>query len=230
MEPLAAQEHKDKYSSFAELVTAEREGVDYRIRSRPGPSGTAIMAPHGGEIEAGTSEIAHAVAAEGHSFYSFEGTKARGNRFLHIRSTRFDEPRGMQLANESQAVVTIHGCKGNEALVYLGGLDSHRKEKIRCALTQAGFSVAEKTGLLGKSARNLCNRASGGAGVQLELTTALRTAMFCDLTKEGRTQTTQTFEAFVKALGESLNGHCAGCHPRADEAMEPPQMRTGSEC
>jgi phage replication-related protein YjqB (UPF0714/DUF867 family) len=44
----------------------------------------AILAPHGGGIEPGTSELAEAVAGEGLSFYAFEGLKRSGNAVLHV--------------------------------------------------------------------------------------------------------------------------------------------------
>ena len=58
------------------------------------------MAPHGGGIEPGTTEIAEAVAGHEHTFYSFSGVKARGNSVLHITSSRFDEPEGIAIAKE----------------------------------------------------------------------------------------------------------------------------------
>ena len=52
----------DKYASFALLAEAETEGTDYRIHTAPQPSPIVIIAPHGGAIEPGTSEIAAAIA------------------------------------------------------------------------------------------------------------------------------------------------------------------------
>ncbi len=49
--------------------------LDYLILSRQGTSGIAVMAPHGGGIEPGTSEIANRVAGDEHAYYSFEGLK-----------------------------------------------------------------------------------------------------------------------------------------------------------
>ena len=47
-----------RYKAFRELKENERENKDYIIRFRTGHSGITIMAPHGGDIEPGTSEIA----------------------------------------------------------------------------------------------------------------------------------------------------------------------------
>ena len=57
---------------------------------RPG-SRVLIIAPHGGRIEVGTSELAALIAADEHNLFSFEGLKPRGhNRELHITSRCFE--------------------------------------------------------------------------------------------------------------------------------------------
>jgi phage replication-related protein YjqB (UPF0714/DUF867 family) len=81
----------DKYASFQELERTERRRV-YRVLSRPRKARIAIIAPHGGKIEPGTSEIARKIAGADFSFYAFEGRKKQHNKSLHITSTRFDEP------------------------------------------------------------------------------------------------------------------------------------------
>jgi phage replication-related protein YjqB (UPF0714/DUF867 family) len=67
------------------------------------------VAPHGGGIEPGTSELADAIAGSDLSFYTFEGLKSSGNTDLHITSTRFDEPMCLTLLASSSVVVTLHG-------------------------------------------------------------------------------------------------------------------------
>jgi Poly-gamma-glutamate hydrolase len=69
----------------------------------------ALVAPHGGGIEPGTSELADAIAGSDLSFYTFEGLKSSGNTDLHITSTRFDEPMCLTLLASSSVVVTLHG-------------------------------------------------------------------------------------------------------------------------
>jgi len=48
--------------------------------------------------------------------------------------------------------------------------------------------------------QNLCNRGQSGAGVQLELSRALRRSLFESLTPSGRARPTPYFTAFVDAL------------------------------
>jgi phage replication-related protein YjqB (UPF0714/DUF867 family) len=83
----------DKYRDFAALSRTEREGVDFDIVCRARSSAVAVIAPHGGKIESGTSEIATAVAGDDFNLYCFQGLKPRHNTSLHITSGRFDEPR-----------------------------------------------------------------------------------------------------------------------------------------
>src|SRR5918999_2850260 len=87
----------DLYEDFATLAKGENEGIDYRICVTVRDSAVAIVAPHGGRIERGTSEIAAAIAKNNHSLYCFEGIKKRPHRDLHITSTNFDEPKCISL-------------------------------------------------------------------------------------------------------------------------------------
>ena len=68
------------YQNYNQLSRCEKEGADYRIRFQERSSGILIMAPHGGCIEPGTTEIAHAAAGKEHSIYCFEGMRDRDNQ------------------------------------------------------------------------------------------------------------------------------------------------------
>jgi len=52
----------DRYESFDELCKHAIEGRDFRIRTASRPGQVAVIAPHGGGIEPGTSELAEAIA------------------------------------------------------------------------------------------------------------------------------------------------------------------------
>jgi phage replication-related protein YjqB (UPF0714/DUF867 family) len=170
--------HQDAgYRCYADLAIAQVEGADFNIcvQRRPG-SPVAILAPHGGAIEAGTSEIARAVAGSEFNLYLFEGIRPSGNyTALHLTSHCFDEPRCLALLSACDHVVTIHGCRGNTPRALLGGLDLNLKKLISDAITAVGV----ESHLLGHPyhaihPRNICNRGRRGAGVQIELTSALR--------------------------------------------------------
>ena len=193
------------YRSIRELARQEPKQGAYRIDYRWGASGIAVMAIHGGGIEPGTTEIADAVADRDHSFYSFTGTKSNGNWRLHLSSRCFDEPIGRRIAETARIVVTIHGCQGSEAGVYLGGRHHGLKRAVSAALEAAGFFAEEDSRLPGKTRQNICNRGRSGRGVQMELTRALRSSFFVELSSaDGRRRWMPAFERFVSAVRSSL--------------------------
>lgn len=194
----------EKYSCFEELKKREVEGTDFLLVCRRGCSGIAVLAPHGGGIEPGTTEIADAIAGEEHAFYSFVGLKSRGNWDLHMTSTRFDEPLALEIARTSRRIVVVHGRKGQEPAVYIGGRDHLLKEGILDALRRAGFQVFKDDRFPGASPHNLCNRTALGLGVQLEINTGLRRLMFHGLSSTDRKKRTPIFGSFVLALRSAL--------------------------
>jgi len=169
--------HDAGYGCYADLARVQAEGADFLVRIERNPeSSVAILAPHGGAIEAGTSEIASAVAALDFNLYLFEGTRRSGNyHALHLTSHLFDEPRCLGLLSGCDHVIAIHGCRGDTPQVLLGGLDAALKARIAEAILAAGID-ARLAGHKFRAVhpRNICNRGRRGAGVQLELTSALR--------------------------------------------------------
>ena len=137
----------DKYPNFATLALNERSGIDYRVLVRRAKPALAIIAPHGGGIEPGTSEIADAIADVRFSFYAFEGLKSSGNAALHITSTRFDEPMCLNILAYSGD--HLHHPRRRQRAdgegVFVGGLDVALGKQIGGALTEKGFDVREHT-------------------------------------------------------------------------------------
>jgi phage replication-related protein YjqB (UPF0714/DUF867 family) len=196
----------DKYRNFNELRKAEPADA-YRIVAVAKDSKIAIIAPHAGAIEAGTSELARAIAGSDLSLYLFEGRKADHNRDLHVTSTNFDEPSGVALVRQSAVVIALHGEKDEEhAIAYLGGRDAQTGVKIRGQLEAAGFNVRthESAELQGTHPDNICNRGATGAGVQLELSKALRLELFPSLQEKGRAAPRKRFYEFVGAIRAAL--------------------------
>ena len=195
----------DRYASFEELRQNEHED-HFQILCYEGTSGVAVMAPHGGGIEPGTTEIAKGVAGTEHTFYAFEGLKPSGNRDLHITSTNFDEPIGLKIARKAQRVVAIHGCSNKEKIVHIGGLDNDLKNKVAAGLSAAGFQVREslESALQGTSPHNICNRSKNRCGVQIEVSSGLRHLMFESLSRKGRTRTKPTYRRFVSTLRRAI--------------------------
>lgn len=169
--------HIDRYGDYAHLAGHEREGVDYRVLVQEvAGAAVSIVAPHGGGIERGTSELARAIAGAEFNLYLFEGLKEKGNfRALHLTSRRFDEPRCLELVARSATVITLHGCKGERPEIYAGGRDEALRTRLVAALRAAGFATEEDGHhFRARDEENLCNRGLHGRGVQLELTAALR--------------------------------------------------------
>jgi len=210
-----------KYYSYQELSKNEQRGKDYHIRFRLGTSGIAIMAPHGGEIEPGTTEIADAVAGNAHSFYSFDGLKENGNSDLHLTSKYFDEPLAMDIGKRSGSILAIHGCRERELVVYLGGRNRALKEKMKIALARVDFTVGETSRFPGVHASNICNRNRQGKGIQMEISLGLRLKMFQDLSRANRKITTPLFETFVSILRDVLS-----CLPGATVTEIPTQNKS----
>ena len=197
----------DVYRNFAELSKTEREGIDFCISAvkREG-SNTVIVAPHGGAIEPGTSEVAQAVASNDVSLAIFEGIKPTNNNRLHITSTNFDESRCVALVQESDTVVAIHGEGSPELAVFLGGKDNDLGAKLKAALERHGYAVKTHRNpmLRGLASTNICNRGRHSAGVQLELSSGLRLTFFKSLTAKGRKKPTDELCRFAAAVREGL--------------------------
>lgn len=204
----------DTYRNFAALKNAQRENEDFHVRvlAREGAP-VVVIAPHGGAIEPGTSEIAEAVAGNDFGLAIFAGTKDSGNSILHITSTNFDEPRCVALVQESQKVVAIHGEDSAAAIVFLGGKDVLTGAQVRAALERAGYAVQEHDNpeLQGTADRNICNRSKRGAGVQLELSRGLRATFFEALNAAGRKRPKPELMRFAQTVREGLTSAPSDC-------------------
>jgi len=189
---------QDKYQNFADLSHHERVGIDFRIRRTIRPAPAAIIAPHGGKIERGTSDIASEIAGDRYSVYCFEGLKQRDDWNLHITSTNFDEPSCLDLLAPCDLVISVHGLGGVQERVDVGGLDHELRDAICRSLEKSNFDAhfAEKGLYAGVAPENICNRGRRRAGVQLEITRALRDALM---------KTRQRMAAFAGAVRQSID-------------------------
>lgn len=165
------------FQSYADLAAAYQRDQDYRIVQVPRPgSSTAVVAPHGGGIEAYTSDIARAIAGEDFGLYAFEGLLRAGNfAALHLSSDLFDEPGCLDMLASCDRVVSVHGCGAPGETVLLGGRDDVLRGAIAAQLRAAGLTCEDaSSGLAGAHPRNICNRGRTGSGVQLEVSMDLR--------------------------------------------------------
>jgi phage replication-related protein YjqB (UPF0714/DUF867 family) len=186
-----------KYQNFDELCLKESPDA-FDIICCSVDSDIGIIAPRGGKIESSTSEIAAKIAGHDYNLYRLEGRKRNNNRYLHITSSRFDEPKALALVAKCDQVVVVHGCKGKEHVVYLGGLDDVLKHAIRDHLKAKRFKtdVHPDPRLQGSDRSNICNRSLRACGVQLEISRGLRLALIAAVPSKGH----PTLAAFAKAV------------------------------
>ncbi len=165
------------FRTFSDLANSFVNNEDYKITTiEQVESPIAIIAPHGGGIEAKTSKIAQEIAGKDFNLYLFEGVMGSENyKYLHLTSHYFDEPSCLKLINNCEYVVTIHGCRGTTEEVFLGGLDSNLKVKLNKSLTKVQLQTkTEGHNFPAEKQKNICNQGASKKGVQVELTEALR--------------------------------------------------------
>lgn len=168
---------KQRFNSFSELARHKKEGEHYDITvMKHDRSKVAIVAPHAGNIELHTSTIARAIAANDHNLYLFEAKEPKDCFYeMHVTSNHFDEPRCLELVSQAETVVTIHGCRAEEPVVYLGGRDEKLKQSLADAFNKHGIRAQTEGHIYtGTSPDNICNRNQRGEGVQLEFSRGIR--------------------------------------------------------
>ena len=170
----------DVYASFNELAAREIEGQHYQIHVIDRGSSILILAPHGGHIEPGTLQIGKALADDYYSFYGFESLEKRGRATsLHITSSRFDEPRALDLLSRADLAISVHGRKDKDdaQTLWVGGLHECLRDRLVFLLNVACIpakAVGAGHSLSGRDPKNICNQGRLGAGVQFELPARLR--------------------------------------------------------
>lgn len=194
----------DRFSNFTDLEIHFKARVDFRITSLDRGGKVLVLAPHGGGIERGTTELAKSIAGDDLSLYLFEGLlpTARENNVLHITSTRFDEPQCLKIIRKFEKAIAVHGCNGKVPMIYVGGKDSELREALIAELKAKGYPAKSGTGYYaGIFSKNICNRTSSGKGVQLELSNGLRHILFDDWrTRKSRKTTTELFARLVSDI------------------------------
>lgn len=193
-------------SNFHRLISRLDPGKDFRRQITARESPVIILALHGGGIEPGTAKLASGIAGSEYSLYVFEGTRLKNNWELHLPSTRFDDPQCLTLVERTPVALSLHGCRGDMQVTYIGGRHLQYASAIQRSLTRYGF-LAEpvQDRHAGLHPENICNRCLFQRGVQLELSRALRKAFFRTLDREGRKHTTEAFHTFVSAVREGIS-------------------------
>ncbi|MCC9021742.1 poly-gamma-glutamate hydrolase family protein [Bacillus nakamurai] len=197
----------DKYRNFEELKGNESP-FNFNVFSKECDTDVIILAPHGGGIEGGTSEIARELS-DSYSTYLFEALKTPGSFDLHLTSTNFDEPQALEMLKKHEFTLSLHGYASNDEHVLVGGTDRVKAEEITGVLNDAGFSaelLEEGTRLSGSNPNNVANLNKTGMSIQLEISTGLRKAMFNTFSFKGRLGTeNETFYKFIETLSQFLD-------------------------
>ena len=166
------------YRSFKELQHHNISGMDYRIETQTlYPKEILIVAPHGGTIEPGTSEITKKISENKFNYYSFESLREHGSDYisLHITSHLFDEPKCIRWSRQHNWVATIHGCNVESKKVYLGGLNRSLIKSVKDSLEKSRFAVEDNSHKYpGVHPNNICNIGKNKSGLQIELSIPLR--------------------------------------------------------
>jgi phage replication-related protein YjqB (UPF0714/DUF867 family) len=189
---------------------------------------TTIIAPHGGDIEFGTSELCLAIAGYHpatlavvpgsgitYDYWMLEGLRPPGhNSELHVVSTGCDDGVAVSLCGGALNALALHGFKASQArlpddaqVVPVGGRNDTLKQLLLGELPpEANAADADAhPNLNGNDVKNIANRTLLKMGGHLELSGALREAMFTDERRPRRKDTTtQLFWDFAAACRRAL--------------------------
>lgn len=195
----------DHYASMTHLLAHEREGVDYTLHLADRGSAVTVLAPHGGDIEEGTSELARAVAGKSFNYYAFNGYARTGDegQRLHVTSSRYDEPRCLALLDRSLVALALHGCGAPRAAVLFGGANGALRAMLEEEVAALGLVVGEHPRLKGTHRRNLVNRPPL-QGVQVELTDQQRALLIESCNGAAARRLTTAGEALALSLRRGL--------------------------
>jgi phage replication-related protein YjqB (UPF0714/DUF867 family) len=188
---------------------------------------TTILAPHGGGIEPGTSELCLAVAGYHpanlpvtppagvtYDYWMFEGVREGDNAVLHVPSIGCDDGMALSLCAGSMNALALHGFRpepelpADTQIILVGGRNRILKEYLLEGFADTDLeAVAAQQGELdGDDPLNIVNRTLDGQGAQLELSTPLRDAMFGENTRPRRKHTTtQVFWTFVAVCRDAID-------------------------
>lgn len=201
----------DKYNSMSELEAKTTENNDWEIVTRNLGSQVIIAAIHGGGIEPGTTEIADLTAKKGeYDYFSFKGTKSKGNEDLHVTSRNYDQSVLIEMIKNKTNAVAIHGCDGDGNIIYIGGKDQKLIHEMTKQFEQLNINVEqEPEHISGAHDDNIINCCKTGAGVQLELTPDLRKMCFNNQkynkkSREDKHNWSQFMDGFTTAIVKSI--------------------------
>ncbi|AYX89700.1 poly-gamma-glutamate hydrolase family protein [Staphylococcus cohnii] len=170
----------DRFKSMTELMDYTEENTDWVIHSIKRNSNIIITAIHGGAIEPATTELAELTAEKGSfDYFTFKAIRTKANSELHVTSRRYDEPKLMKMIANNPYAIAIHGCKGEDEIIYMGGKDEQLMDAMTEEFEKLGIDVRQAPShMSGAHDDNIINCCKTEKGVQLELTSGIRKKLF----------------------------------------------------
>jgi phage replication-related protein YjqB (UPF0714/DUF867 family) len=194
----------------------------------------AVLAPHGGKIEANTDVIALALAGElglphfafiAHATAScldkYGGPNRSNHRALHITSTHFNDVRAESLMRSVNRGIALHGqdrankiCVGGITPALRTAFKSYYDTNARQYSPSGTTAViatgdADCAGITGTAADNISNRSRAGAGLQLEMSLTFRSELVAS--RNGDRRLWNSFRDAVRAACRVSLGGVKGC-------------------
>ena len=170
----------DRFKSMTELMELTEENTDWIINSIERNSNVIITAIHGGAIEPATTELAELTAEKGgFDYFTFKAIRTKANAELHVTSRHYDEPKLMKMIANNTYAIAIHGCKGKDEIIYMGGKDEQLMDAMTEEFEKLGIDVRQAPShMSGAHDDNIINCCKTEKGVQLELTSGIRKKLF----------------------------------------------------
>lgn len=194
----------------------------------------AVIAPHGGKIEANTDTIALGLASElglpsyalvAHATTScldkYGGADRSNHRALHITSTHFNDSRAESVMYSVNRGLAIHGhnrankiCVGGKTAALRNAFKSYYDTYTRAHSPSGTRAViatsdADCSGITGTASANISNRSSTGAGLQLEMSGTFRSELVAS--RNGDRVLWTSFRNAVRAVCRVNLGGVQGC-------------------
>ena len=210
--------------SYAELLQRGYVlGRDFRIAFGDSKIELCVLiAPHGGGIEPGSSEIMRAVVEiGGWAWYELAGFLRKGNKeALHISSTDFDEPTLKSMLPQAGFVVAFHGAsESGEPIVYIGGKWKQGRQtvtdSINAAFREHGIRATDAIDggigahLWGLEDGNITNLGRRAEGIQLEFSRGARNLLFPpDSSREARGSRSGKLRPLAASINAAVRQLC----------------------
>ncbi|MBZ0189676.1 MAG: poly-gamma-glutamate hydrolase family protein [Candidatus Obscuribacterales bacterium] len=202
----------DYYPDLYALKANLELGKDYTIVTENRGSVVTVAAPHGGNIEPGTSELARAIADKDFNLFDFVFLRSSHRRRGHVTATNFRDASLARMLAKSRICVAVHRMKDTHKKIYIGGRNQMLKRLAAEHLLAVGFCVEEDPPRLkGTSKRNFVNLTSE-QGLQLEIPIPVANQLMPDIDSYAeaspvyklKDERTEYFNAFVGAIRATI--------------------------